>query len=238
VLEKEVHVYNFDKLERTDKFDTGVNPKGLIAVSAISDCVIAMPSSSNGEIRVELLTQKKQQIIKAHENAIRTFCLNLDGTLLATASEKGTLIRIFDTATGEKIQEVRRGSENATIYSIAFSKDSKLCCTSSDKGTIHIFKIKQNKHNKEEDKDKEDDDKKEKDNRKSSFSFIGLSFLKSEWSFAWFKAPEVPSICCFGDDNQSIIIVTIEGFFIRATFDAVNGGECKQKTLSKFIKSE
>jgi hypothetical protein len=67
---------------------------------------------------------------------------------------------------------------------------------------------------------------------------LGLSFLNSEWSFAWFSAPEVPSICCFGDDNQSITIVTSDGFYIRATFDPDIGGECKKKTYTRFIKSE
>jgi WD repeat-containing protein 45 len=67
--------------------------------------------------------------------------LNFTGTLLATASDKGTLIRIFSTEDGSPLQEVRRGSDKAEIYSIAFDKNSHWIACSSDKGTIHIFHV-------------------------------------------------------------------------------------------------
>ena len=58
---------------------------------------------------------------------------------MATASDKGTLIRLFDTSTGEPIQELRRGSENADIFSIAFDDTNKFLAVSSDRKTIHLF---------------------------------------------------------------------------------------------------
>jgi hypothetical protein len=39
-----------------------------------------------------------------------------DGTMLATASEKGTLVRVFDSQSGKKLCEVRRGSERAMVH--------------------------------------------------------------------------------------------------------------------------
>jgi WD40 repeat protein len=68
--------------------------------------------------------------------------LNNDGTLLATASDKGTLIRIHQTIDGAPIQEVRRGSDKAEIYSIAFDMNARWIAATSDKGTCHIFAIK------------------------------------------------------------------------------------------------
>ncbi len=67
--------------------------------------------------------------------------LNFQGTLLATASDKGTLIRIFSTEDGTPLQEVRRGVDKADIYSICFDKKTKWIACSSDKGTIHIFSL-------------------------------------------------------------------------------------------------
>jgi WD40 repeat protein len=70
-------------------------------------------------------------------------CLNYVGTLLATASDKGTLIRIFSIDTGNPLQELRRGAEKADIYSISFDFQSKWLACSSDKSTIHVFSVKQ-----------------------------------------------------------------------------------------------
>jgi len=68
--------------------------------------------------------------------------LNSEGNLLATASEKGTLVRLFDTDTGTVLQELRRGTDQAEIFCLAFDPVSKYIACSSDKGTIHIFTIK------------------------------------------------------------------------------------------------
>jgi len=124
----------------------------LVSISVQDDLVLVIPHTEKGKLNLQLLTKGKSHIIKAHENGIQTFCLNLDGTKLATASEKGTLIRIWDVEKGSKIKELRRGKDPAVIYSIAFSKDSKFLCCSSDKGTIHIFNIQE--------EDEEEDNKK------------------------------------------------------------------------------
>ncbi len=67
--------------------------------------------------------------------------MNYDGSMLATASDKGTLIRIFNVEKGTFLLEVRRGSERADIYSISFDPLSKFIACSSDRGTIHIFSL-------------------------------------------------------------------------------------------------
>ena len=41
------------------------------------------------------------------QNVRRCLALTLDGTRLATASEKGTILRVFDTLTGKLLQVSR-----------------------------------------------------------------------------------------------------------------------------------
>mmetsp|Transcript_1610 Transcript_1610/g.2431 ORF Transcript_1610/g.2431 Transcript_1610/m.2431 type:complete len:397 (+) Transcript_1610:196-1386(+) len=140
VLEQKIYVYNFSDLKLLHQIETVPNPKGLCALcpNSTNICLVC-PGLHRGDVRVELYDLKKSHVIRAHDSALAAIALNLDGTRLATASEKGTLIRIFDTITTQQLQEVRRGTDRAEIYSIAFNQDSSMLCASSDRGTCHIF---------------------------------------------------------------------------------------------------
>jgi len=60
---------------------------------------------------------------------------------MATASDKGTIIRIFSVPDGNKMYQFRRGSMPSRIFSMAFNITSTLLCVSSASETIHVFKI-------------------------------------------------------------------------------------------------
>ncbi|KAL2649193.1 hypothetical protein R1flu_017321 [Riccia fluitans] len=143
VLEHKIYVYNFADLKLLHQIETIANPKGLCALSpASTPSVLACPGLHKGQVRVEHYGLKKTKFISAHETLLAAFALTWDGRLLATASTKGTLIRIFNTLDGTKLQELRRGADRAEIYSIAFSPSGQWLALSSDKATVHVFSLR------------------------------------------------------------------------------------------------
>lgn len=79
--------------------------------------------------------------MEAHEGELRGLALTADGSKLATASAKGTVIRVWDVSNGHCLQEFRRGVERATITCLCWSWDFAWLSCASDKGTCHIFKV-------------------------------------------------------------------------------------------------
>ncbi|GBL48610.1 hypothetical_protein [Candidozyma auris] len=80
-------------------------------------------------------------VIEAHKSALAALCLSRDGHLLATASNKGTIVRVFSVDTGEKLYQFRRGTYPTKIYSLSFSSDNKYVVATSSSETVHIFRL-------------------------------------------------------------------------------------------------
>ncbi|KAL3702046.1 hypothetical protein R1sor_020068 [Riccia sorocarpa] len=257
VLEHKIYTYNFGDLKLLYSVETLANPKGLCAVSyASSPIVMVCPGLRRGEVRVELYNQKKTKFIQAHDSSLACFGLTLDGSLLATASTKGTLIRIFNTNDGTKLQELRRGADRADIYSINFSPSIHWIVCSSDKGTVHVFSLASLA-----DHDARFAEAKSLNVNSGSLLMAGsallsyaasnagssLSFMKgvlpkyfsSEWSFAQFRVPEdTHAIAAFGPEKNSVVIVCANGSFYRCSFDPVVGGEMVQEQYERYIKTD
>jgi hypothetical protein len=53
--------------------------------------------------------------IKAHDSEVAYITVNAAGTLIATASIKGTKLKVFSSVTGETLHTLRRGTSNALI---------------------------------------------------------------------------------------------------------------------------
>ena len=201
MIEDKVYHYQLTSLNLLESLDCSPNKLGILAVSpSIEHCLIAFPDKLQGSVRIvnygENQDEGKQSAIKAHDGTIQHLSLNHDGTVLATASEKGTLVRLFSTSTGEKLQEVRRGADTAIISHIAFDSQSQIISVCSEKGTVHLFLL--SNATKAHVKDKPIDGEVvefqqstgDSGNTKSMFSSIGgvlPSYFSSEWSFASFK---------------------------------------------------
>lgn len=108
VLDQKICVYNFADLKLLHQIETIANPKGLCAVSQVSGpLVLVCLGLQKGQVRVEHYGLKRTKFIMAHDSRIASFALTQDGRLLATASSKGTLVRVFNTLDGTLLQEVR-----------------------------------------------------------------------------------------------------------------------------------
>ncbi len=56
------------------------------------------------QVRVELYDVRRTKFVQAHSSGLAALALSLDGKLLATASQRGTLVRIHSTADSTKLQ--------------------------------------------------------------------------------------------------------------------------------------
>ena len=124
------------------RYKTYENSKGLIAVTTSNSVnTFAVVGTDRGSVRVihDNEDNKTDVVIKAHDSSLAALAISTDGKLLATASEKGTVIKLFSTQTGKIVKELGRGKNKAQIYSISFSHDAKFLAVSSDRDTIHVF---------------------------------------------------------------------------------------------------
>lgn len=265
ILESKVFVYQFKDLKLLDQITTVSNPRGLVALCADPKTnVLAVPGLTRGTIRVELYDIAKATLIKAHDADLAQFALNADGSRLASASEKGTLIRLWNCHTGEPIRELRRGMDRADIYCLAFNSSASFLACSSDKGTIHIFSLTapppaMHSHVGENTSgtgtgshryDSTEEPSKRlsvDDTENKSMGGMGINFLKgilptglvpkyfeSEWSFAQVRGIDGKSICAFSKDSSKIIVVCADGNYIVAN---VEEGECSRVSTTRYLKS-
>ena len=97
--DKFVHIYKLDNLKNyIYKFEV-CNNNFLLSEEIFVYMEHNKKSKSSEVIKIFNLDNAKSIKIKAHENKIKYLALNNKSTQLATSSEKGTIIRIFDVHT-------------------------------------------------------------------------------------------------------------------------------------------
>lgn len=249
IFEDKIYIINLNSLETKSVLETYDNPNGIMGISHEENnkLIIAYPIQHQGYVNlrncINKKTSKDSKIINAHESRLACLSINKDGTLLATASDKGTLIRIFTIHNGENITVFRRGTKNVTMNCISFSFNNIFIGCTSDGGTIHIFSIasitkKLNENNKINNKNNnniknEENDDDEPKNQKSLLGKIGGFFkinneyADQERSFARFRIQEEYSLLGFGNDN-TFVVITLDGKYYKVAYDPKNGGDCQK----------
>ena len=234
--ENQINVFAFsNNYSNIDSINTYQNKQGIIGISYAVNSNLICYQSSLGEVTIKNYGIKKDNnyettTIKAHQSEIIALTMNNDGTLLASASEKGTIIRIYQTKDGDLIQELRRGLKTSEIFSLVFNYNSKYLACSSSQGTVHIFCVK-NEQN-------------EVQNQKSVLgyiaNFIGFKndYLNSEWSFAQYHLQLTSkSFISFNSMNlKSIIVITLDGKYYQGEFDEKAGGECSTSLTRDYME--
>ena len=140
--------YSTSGFQLVCSLETGPNPLGLIGINYTQEkAIIVYPSNEEdkkkGQITVHHFIQGNNIYINAHNHNVSYIVLSYNGLLLATSSEEGKKIRIFETETGEYLQELNRGKEKADIKCISIDFKNQFIAASSERGTIHIWSLYQ-----------------------------------------------------------------------------------------------
>jgi len=139
VLLNTVCIYKMSiPLEKHAEYETVNNPFGLCE---LGKDIVAFPGRTVGQVKLFDLNTSNVSIIPAHETPLRALAISKDGDLIATASEQGTLIRLWSFPSCTKVAELRRGVDPAAIFSLAFSPNGKALAITSDKSTLHVFDL-------------------------------------------------------------------------------------------------
>lgn len=166
ILEEEIYLYDISNMSLLHTIATSPNPSAICALSPSSEnCYIAYPypkarddqnerrpahapplsayvPPTSGELLVyDTINLKAVNVIEAHRSPLSFVAMNSTGTLVATTSETGTIIRVFALPGGQKLHQFRRGTIPSTIHSMSFNLSSTLLCLSSASDTIHIFRL-------------------------------------------------------------------------------------------------
>lgn len=135
---------------------------------------------------------------------------------------QGTVIRVWNTTSGDKRAELRRGKDTASINNLVFSLDSRWLAVSSDRGTVHIFDL----------------DTPPPDAPSGLLQYIGstgvLGAGVSEYSTGWFSKAKIhlpdsapACVCAFGRTPGRVFVVDAEGIYGVYDFDVDKGGEAR-----------
>ncbi|WVR08073.1 hypothetical protein IAU60_005119 [Kwoniella sp. DSM 27419] len=164
VLENEIYIYDISTMKLLHTIETGPNPNAVCALSSSSEhsylaypspapsahsvplstsaVPAAPPAPTSGDVLLfDTISLSALNVIQAHKAPIAALALNSTGTMLATASDKGTVVRVFSVPDAKKLWQFRRGSQSARIFSINFNLANSLLAVSSDSSTIHIYKL-------------------------------------------------------------------------------------------------
>ena len=206
------------------------NEEGICSLSECKDIIVfAYPAKTEGYINIMRIKDKIIDIKSLHCHNKKVACieLNKNGDRLISSSISGTSIKLFDANNGDYIDGFRRGNDKAQIFSLSFTHDDKFFGCSSDKGTIHIFKLNEYDQNNINEINKVEKKLGKDILDKAVVVKQSLKIIKSR-KFAFCRTNEENSYLVFSE-NDGIYLVSLNegGKFYEISFDKNKGGESK-----------
>jgi len=180
VCSNNVYVYSLAKCDFKEpqlELKTCANPLGLCAFAAASDpWILACPGESKGDVRVQRSDKPNgdEQIsseFNAHGSNLQCLALNGSGSLVVTASENGSSVKVFQATNGQMLYGLRRSNEPSVVSCLRFGLDDRFLAVATSAPKVEIFKL----------------DKAQEDACSSSDATNGGSSLKS-WLPSAYKA--------------------------------------------------
>lgn len=146
VCEYAIYVYTCDKLKVIQHLTTNSNPQGLCVLASTSEpWILCCPGQSKGAVRVQVGQDDRDptHVFTAHQSDLAALALNASGTLVATASESGTVLKIFQASNGQLLHRLRRSVRQSVvaISCLVFRQDDSFLGVASSSSTVHIFKL-------------------------------------------------------------------------------------------------
>ncbi|KPJ05308.1 WD repeat domain phosphoinositide-interacting protein 4 [Papilio xuthus] len=151
VLSCSVQVLSLPSLQRVALLRTppaapAARPLCALASDPNALQILAAPAHRKGSLQlldvsraVKGAQSSSPAVVSCHQSEVACLSVAASGCRLATASRRGTIIRLWDTTTKQMLHELRRGSDYADVYCISFNGDASLVCCVSDKGTLHVW---------------------------------------------------------------------------------------------------
>ena len=140
ILEQSTVVYDLEKCQTQGEMVTSMNPHGAGDLITSEGSLIAVCGLQPGKVSINDLTGGSRPVVfQAHQHPINLIRFSPDGAIVATASDMGTLIRLFDSVTGSHLCVFRRGTIPSRVLSVCFSPGNSELIAVSESGTVHLF---------------------------------------------------------------------------------------------------
>jgi autophagy-related protein 18 len=150
VFDKCLHLFDMETMTPLPQIRTTrpLNKLGLCELAGDDHSTwLAFPQSSDKDdsrgdcIVMDAMKLDKMPVIPAHQTPIHNLAFNKNGSVLATASARGSVIRVFSNPNSQLLHTLRRGNTEAIIQSIFIAPLGDMLMVTSNTNTIHVWKL-------------------------------------------------------------------------------------------------